>query len=185
VGQQQPTTEVATTAQAQGHELEAIDLAIQETVQEIDNLHHKISAAMARLHQLTIQRTELQLPLAAGAGGLLPDQVRYSLCSRVSVLPPLVDFPLSGCGGVFASPMAGSVLPPVEPFGPLPYDGGLGGGFWRKRDANPCWGLGGCGGLPLGGYGYGAYPAYPYYPYGGYGGLGLSFYGRGGYYGLY
>jgi len=37
----------------------------------------------------------------------------------------------------------------------------------------------------LGGYGYGDYPLYPYYPYGGYGGLGLAYFGRGGYYGLY
>jgi hypothetical protein len=37
----------------------------------------------------------------------------------------------------------------------------------------------------LGGYGYLDYPAYPYYPYGGYGGLGLAYFGRGGYYGLY
>jgi hypothetical protein len=171
---QQPTPEQEDTE---------LDQSLKDTIRELDILQTAFVETMTRLRELALQKFQQQqlqqLQQQQQQQGVAPlglnrEYVAYTLELPPYFLPPSLDG--VGCGSVLGDPLC--AVPPYDLIG-----GGLGAGYWKKRDAEPCW-WGGWG-LPLGGYGYGGYPAYPYYPYGGYGGLGLSFYGRGGYYGLY
>ena len=174
-----------------------IDSSLQETVQELETLDKMFVKTMTKLQELALKKLQQQQQQQQQGGAVAPglgaEYVTYSLEVPPFLFPPLGGLP------PYLSPLDGyGLLPPLPACGGYGgysdslaapcglVGGGLGGGFNKKREAQPCLGCwGGGGGLPLGGYGYGAYPSYPTYPYGGYGGLGLSFYGRGGYYGLY
>ena len=174
-----------------------IDSSLQETVQELETLDKMFVKTMTKLQELALKKLQQQQQQQQQGGAVAPGLGAEYVTNSLEV-PPFLFPPLGGLPP-YLSPLDGyGLLPPLPACGGYGgysdslaapcglVGGGLGGGFNKKREAQPCLGCwGGGGGLPLGGYGYGAYPSYPTYPYGGYGGLGLSFYGRGGYYGLY
>jgi hypothetical protein len=152
-----PSSDIAATEEAHDTEL---DRNLKQTVLELDALQDQLFNTMAKLHQLALQKAAQQqqqlFPFPEVSLGL-----GFSSYDGLFRPPQRESFSLSGrMGG-----RSGGVRP-------------VSSGPGQKREAAN-------GGLPLGGYGYLDYPAYPYYPYGGYGGLGLAYFGRGGYYGLY
>jgi hypothetical protein len=172
-----PSSDIAATEEAHDTEL---DRNLKQTVLELDALQDQLFNTMAKLHQLALQKAAQQqqqlFPFPEVSLGL-----GFSSYDGLFRPPQRESFSLSGrmggrSGGGGVKPFGGSGAPPVGGGGVRPV-GGSGSPGQKREAAN--------GGLPLGGYGYLDYPAYPYYPYGGYGGLGLAYFGRGGYYGLY
>ena len=150
-----PSSDIAATEEAHDTEL---DRNLKQTVLELDALQDQLFNTMAKLHQLALQKAAQQQQQLFPEVGL---GLGFSSYDGLFRLPQRESFSLSGRVGGRGG--GGSGIRPVS---------------GQKREAAN-------GGLPLGGYGYLDYPAYPYYPYGGYGGLGLAYFGRGGYYGLY